>query len=988
MSSTSFLLENDPLWYQKAVIYQVNVRSFFDADNNGIGDFKGITAKLDYLQKLGVNALWLMPFYPSPLRDDGYDIADYLNVNPMYGELDDVKEFIEQAHARGLRVITELIINHTSDQHPWFQAARNAPKGSPERDFYVWSDDPSRYSDARIIFKDFEPSNWTWDETAGQFFWHRFFHHQPDLNFDNPAVHQAVFDTLDYWMDLGVDGFRLDAIPYLYEREGTTGENLPETHAFLKKLRAHLDSKYKNKMLLAEANQWPEDTRPYFGDGDECHMNYNFPIMPRMYMSIMQEDRFPLLDILSQTPAIPGGSQWAMFLRNHDELTLEMVTEEERQFMWRTYSPDPRGRINLGIRRRIFPLMNGDREQVRLLHCMLLSMPGTPVLYYGDEIGMGDNLELSDRFGVRTPMQWSADPNAGFSKADPNQLLLPVISDPRYAKEVVNVELQDQDPNSQLNWMRKILNLRAAHPVFGDGSIDFLEPANQKILAYVRANSNEKVLVVMNLSKTHQKFELDLGAFESLELNDLVTGANFGIAQAGGQSFNLPPHGFLWLQIGAVAKQVPKVRLAAWTDLFESAHGEQALLRALRELLSTADYANDRVQEVSIVDVVVVHREPHLRRILVDAIVAGRERETYVLLLGFNDFNEHAFMQVQTPEVDGGLFDLSLTEEIAEEIYQYAATPGKLPGLKGHMEVVGEVPTTSPIIRVFAKTGVEPQPAWEIGNYLHSRNSQVSFGTTAAINHVSTAGEVRTVAVIEAGDPEAVAFRDVFELDVMLPVSTLLPKVAAALAQLHHELAEFADTPPLNFTTHYQRSVYQGVRSALHRLQLSVKSSDDPVGESYLNLLPRLIKSLDGIKDDRIAAKRIRVHGNLNLDRIYVGQAGIKFLDFTGGSHRHLADRRILVSPLTDVAYLMADLHATMLQSAGVDRIEASNRLQLFVAEYLKAAHNLLPEGLDAAKTLLRGYRLQVHAERALQTFVDDQNVNWTDEVQTLLDLA
>lgn len=988
MSTASFLLENDPLWYQKAVIYQVNVRSFFDADNNGIGDFKGITAKLDYLQKLGVNALWLMPFYPSPLRDDGYDIADYLNVNPMYGNLADVKEFIDQAHARGLRVITELIINHTSDQHPWFQAARTAPKGSPARDFYVWSDDPNKYSDARIIFKDFEASNWTWDETAGQYYWHRFFHHQPDLNFDNPAVHQAVFDTLDYWMDLGVDGFRLDAIPYLYEREGTTGENLPETHDFLKKLRAHLDSKYQNKMLLAEANQWPEDTRPYFGDGDECHMNYNFPIMPRMYMSVMQEDRFPLIDILSQTPDIPAGCQWAMFLRNHDELTLEMVTEEERQFMWRTYSPDPRGRINLGIRRRIFPLMNGDREQVRLLHCMLLSMPGTPVLYYGDEIGMGDNLELSDRFGVRTPMQWNAGLNAGFSAADSDQLLLPVITDPKYSPAAVNVELQENDPHSQLNWMRKILNLRSAHPVFGNGSINFLEPANQKILAYVRENEFERVLVVANLSQSHQSVELDLSAYESAPLTELLTNEDFGSAEPE-QTFTLPPHGFLWLQIGAPLATNSEIRLTQWTDLFDTPRGTQALTAALKNLLSSADYAAAPVSAVRIVDVVEVHQQPYLRWVLAHAEVPGRESETFVLLLGFSDLNEHAFLGVRMPEVEGGLFDLTLTEEIAEEIYQYAITAKTLKGMNGNLHVNGEVPATNPIIRVFAKTGVDLQPAWEIGQYLLARRSQVAFGTAAAINHVSTSGEIRTLAVIEVGENDAVEFQDLLEVDATLPVSNLLPKVAKALAQLHIELsaAEAPDLKPLAFTSHYQRSVYQTVRSSLHRLALELQNNSLPAATEFLAAQSALVKSLDPIKDSRISAQRIRVHGNLGVEKIYVASSGIKFIDFSGGSQRHIADRRIRVSALTDLANLMTNLRAYLAKNTQLTPSDISARLKQFESDYLQAASDVLVEGPESAKILLRGFLLQSHAERALLALNTGDAVAAKHEVESLLEL-
>ena len=444
------MYQPEKLWYKDAIIYEAHVKTFFDSNNDGLGDFQGLRQKLGYLESLGITAIWLLPFYPSPLRDDGYDIADYMTVNPDYGTLEDFKEFLDEAHSRGLKVITELVVNHTSDQHAWFQRARKAPAGSPERNFYVWNDDPNKYTETRIIFQDFEASNWTWDPVAGQYFWHRFFHHQPDLNFENPEVHQALFDVLDFWLGMGVDGLRLDAVPYLYEAEGTNCENLPQTYDYLKKLRSHVDEHYPNRMLLAEANQWPEDSAAYFGKGDLCHMNFHFPLMPRMYMALATEDRFPILDILDQTPEIPEACQWASFLRNHDELTLEMVTDEERDYMRRVYANDPKARINLGIRRRLAPLMTNDRRKIELMNVMLLSLPGTPVLYYGDEIGMGDNYYLGDRDGVRTPMQWNSDRNAGFSRANPQQLLLPVIIDPEYHYEAINVEVQESNVNSLL----------------------------------------------------------------------------------------------------------------------------------------------------------------------------------------------------------------------------------------------------------------------------------------------------------------------------------------------------------------------------------------------------------------------------------------------------------------------------------------------------------------------------------------------------------
>ena len=477
---------DDALWYKDAVIYQLNVKAFFDADDDGIGDFKGVTARLDYIKDLGVNAIWLMPFYPSPLRDDGYDISSYEEIHPNYGSLDDFKLMLDEVHKRGLKVITELVINHTSDQHPWFQAARRAPPGSPERDFYVWSETNQRYQGTRIIFTDTEVSNWTWDPVANAYYWHRFFSHQPDLNFDNPLVLEAVFKTMRFWLDLGVDGFRLDAIPYLVEREGTNNENLPETHAIIKQLRAAIDSQYENRFLLAEANQWPEDVRDYFGDGDECHAAYHFPLMPRMYMAIAQENRFPVVEIMRQTPSIPDSCQWAIFLRNHDELTLEMVTSKERDYMYNTYAADPRARINLGIRRRLAPLMENNLDTIKLMNSLLLSMPGSPIIYYGDEIGMGDNVYLGDRNGVRTPMQWSPDRNAGFSRADPQRLYLPPIMDAVYGYQAVNVESQLRDPSSLLNWMRRMLAVRQSSHAFGRGTLTFLKPGNPKILAYLR----------------------------------------------------------------------------------------------------------------------------------------------------------------------------------------------------------------------------------------------------------------------------------------------------------------------------------------------------------------------------------------------------------------------------------------------------------------------------------------------------------------------
>jgi len=510
-----------PDWYKDAIIYEVYVRGFMDSNGDGNGDLRGLEARLDYLQDLGVDCLWLMPIYASPLKDDGYDIADFRAIHPAIGVVEDFESLTRAAHARGIRIIADLVVNHTSDQHAWFQAARADPD-SPYRDYYVWSDADTKYAGVRIIFHDTEHSNWTWDNVARRYYWHRFFSHQPDLNFDNPAVRREMLDIMKFWLDRGIDGFRVDAVPYLFEREGTSCENLPETHAFLKEMRAFVDEHYPGALLLAEANQWPTDLLPYFADGDEFQMAFNFPLMPRMFMAIRREDRRPIVDIMAQMPAIPPSCQWALFLRNHDELTLEMVTDEERDYMYEEYAKDPRMRINMGIRRRLSPLMEGGRRQVELLYSMLFGLPGTPVLYYGDEIGMGDNLYLGDRNGVRTPMQWSGDRNAGFSRADPSSLYQPVCSDPIYHYQAINVEAQVRSPNSLLNWLRRLIRVRKGNPVFGRGDLAFIPCPNHRVVAYVRTLGDEVVLVVHNLSRFAQPAELDLASFEGMLPIELI----------------------------------------------------------------------------------------------------------------------------------------------------------------------------------------------------------------------------------------------------------------------------------------------------------------------------------------------------------------------------------------------------------------------------------------------------------------------------------
>src|SRR6516164_9285132 len=569
----------DSLWYKDAIIYQLHVKAFFDANDDGIGDFEGLRHKLDYLQDLGVTALWLLPFYPSPLRDDGYDISDYRAINPSYGGMHDFRMFVREAHRRNIRVITELVINHTSDQHPWFQRARRAKSRSNFRDFYVWSDNDQKFPDTRIIFVDTEKSNWEWDPVAQAYYWHRFYSHQPDLNFDNPHVFQAIVNVMRFWLDLGVDGMRLDAVPYLIEREGTNNENLVETHEVLKRLRSELDTRYTDRMLLAEANQWPEDVLQYFGAGDECHMAFHFPLMPRIYMAIATEDRHPIADIMRQTPDIPESCQWAVFLRNHDELTLEMVTDRERDYLWNYYAADRRARLNVGIRRRLAPLMENDRRKIELLNALLISMPGTPVFYYGDEIGMGDNVRLNDRDGLRTPMQWSFDRNGGFSSADPGLLYLPPIMDPVYGFEAVNVEAQSRSPSSLLNWMKRLIAARRSRRAFGRGTLRFLYPSNRKVIAYLRTLDDEIILCVANLSRSPQAVELDLSEFRGRQPVELLGRSVFPTVGELPYLLTLQGHSFFWFDLLPAAQEDSSLQVAppefltlvmprSWSDLF------------------------------------------------------------------------------------------------------------------------------------------------------------------------------------------------------------------------------------------------------------------------------------------------------------------------------------------------------------------------------------------------------------------------------------
>ena len=698
-------------WYQEAVFYELHVRSFSDSDGDGIGDFRGLTAKLDYLLELGVTVLWLLPFYPSPLRDDGYDIADYRHVHPSYGSMRDFRVFLRQAHDRGLRVVTELVLAHTSDQHPWFQRARQARPGTTQRDFYIWSDTPDRFSDARVIFKDFESSNWSHDPVAEAYYWHRFYSHQPSLNYDNPAVREAMFDVVDHWLGLGVDGLRLDAVPYLFAREGTSCENLPETLDFLRQLRTHVDERFEDRMLLAEANQWPEDAVAYMGKGDMCHMAFNFPLMPRMFMAARQEDRFPIIDIMAETPAAPEGCQWALFLRNHDELTLEMVTDEERDYMYTVYAQDPQARVNVGIRRRLAPLLGNDRNLIEMMNGLLFSLPGTPIVYYGDEIGMGDNIYLGDRNAVRTPMQWDSDRNAGFSSANPQRLFLPVIIDPGYHAQAVNVEAQEENPSSLLWWMRRLIHLRHRYRAFGIGTFEHLRQDNRKVLAFVRRHEDELLLVVVNLSRFAQCVELDLSEHQGATPVELF--GNMAFPPIGDLPYfiTLGPHGFYWfsLEFREEREQAPRPTLVIsrpWTDLFDERQVGQ-LERVLPAFISQRRWFSSKtrlIKAASVVDAIAVPPPEHLRGgpvgylLVVNVELDQGNDELYIVPVAFAGGARaeelrrwHADAVIAELEADGHegvLYDAVWDSDFGRALFEIIGRRRTLSGFGGRMSGV------------------------------------------------------------------------------------------------------------------------------------------------------------------------------------------------------------------------------------------------------------------------------------------------------------
>jgi len=996
-------LENDPLWYKDAIIYELHVRAFADSNGDGIGDFRGLASKLDYLQDLGVTALWLLPFCPSPLRDDGYDIADYTDVHPDYGTLQDVKVVLREAHRRGMRVITELVLNHTSDQHQWYQRARTAQRGSRARDFYVWSDTLDRYSEARIIFKDFETSNWSWDPVAKAYFWHRFYAHQPDLNYESPHVRRAMFKVLDFWLDLGVDGLRLDAVPYLYERDGTNCENLAETHQFLKDLRRHVQSKYENRMLLAEANQWPEDAAAYFGDGDECHVAFHFPLMPRLFMATRLEQRFPIVEILQQTPAIPDNAQWAVFLRNHDELTLEMVTDEERDYMYRVYAGDPRMRINLGIRRRLAPLLGNNRRKMELLNGLLFSMPGTPVLYYGDEIGMGDNIYLGDRNGVRTPMQWSADRNAGFSRANPQRLYLPVIIDPEFHYEALNVEAQQNNPSSMLWWMRRIIGLRKRYKAFGRGNVEFLDPENRKILAFLRAYEDETILIVANLSRFTQCAELDLSRFGGRVPVELFGQTRFPKIGELPYFVTLGPHTFYWFLLEpaksdvalVAAPALPEVEVeSAWTDALEpGSRLAERIERALPAYLERRRWFGGKahvVQDSRFSELIPLGSDACIVFVRVD--YSDMEPETYALPLvlvpgrGVEDPGALAVVRVRNGRgpSEGVLCDAASDAGFSRLLLDSMLRRRRFRGLSGEvvaaasrsilreprdMEGLEPSPLRAEqsnsslrygnqlILKLFRRVEAGLNPEFEIGRHLTERAPFPHVAPLAgSIEYRNPKGEKTTLAILQTFVPnEGDAWSYTLEsLDryseriLALPedVEPEAPRTLAMLleapvpesvreivgtywqtaqllgertAQMHVALANSKDDPdfaPEPFTTLYQRSIYQSMRSAaiqslqlLRRRVATVPEAVRPTATELLERQTEVLHRFESLKARRLGGVRIRCHGDYHLGQVLHTGKDFVIIDFEGEPAHSRGERRLKRSPLRDVAGMLRSFH-------------------------------------------------------------------------------
>ncbi len=1002
MLARDIILEDDPLWYKDAVVYELHVKTFFDSNDDGIGDFRGLIRKLDYLKNLGVTAIWLLPFYPSPLKDDGYDISDHYNVHPDYGTLNDFKEFLRQAHRRGMRVITELVLNHTSDQHPWFEKSRRAKPGSEWRDFYVWSETPDKFKQARVIFQDFESSNWTYDPAAKAYFWHRFYHHQPDLNYDNPKVQQAVMEVIDFWFELGVDGMRLDAVPYLYEREGTNCENLPETHEFLKKLRKHVDEKFKNRMLLAEANQWSEDAAAYFGRGDECQMAFNFPVMPRMFLSIQMEDRFPVVDILDPPINIPDACQWALFLRNHDELTLEMVTDEERDYMYRIYATDPRAKINLGIRRRLAPLLGNNRRKTELMNTILFSLPGTPVVYYGDELGMGDNYYLGDRNGVRTPMQWSPDLNAGFSKANPQKLYLPVIIDPEYHFESLNVANQEKNLSSPLWWLKRVIAMRKKFRAFSRGSLQFLSPQNPKVLAFIRRHEDEIMLAVFNLSRFSQVVELDLSTFAGYVPEEVFSQNEFPAVKDVPYLLTLGPYNHYWFQLKkepvhlTEAKERSIFHLSV-RDLKEIMSGtnRERLESEFARYLPTCRWFGGKgrlVRKTSLVEAVPLNgAEAPAMLFLLEVSYREGTPETYNLPVVYLARERSQILEQQYPqgliaylkvgEEEGVLFDGVYCDWFQCLLFEMISKRKKIRGGEGEfiahhsrrfksLLAGKELPLSSAvmkgeqsnnsivygsafILKLFRRLDRGINPDVEVVRALSEKISfsqipefagaieyrgkngpPISIGLMQAfvpnegeawtytldnIGHyyervLAKKDEIKDPAGIKAAGGEALMNELVGSF-----FAEMIGLLGKRTAELHLALASITDEPdfaPEPFTTLYQRSLFQSMRSMtkqnfsllqgnLRRLPEEIR----PEAEAVLGSENEVIERLGRILGRPIPAGKIRVHGDYHLGQVLFTGKDFVIIDFEGEPARPLSERRLKRSPLYDAAGMIRSFH-------------------------------------------------------------------------------
>lgn len=980
------MIQHDPLWFKDAIIYELHIKAFQDSNADGLGDFNGLIERLDYLQELGVTAIWLLPFYPSPQRDGGYDIADYYRINPDYGTIEQFRVLLEEAHKRGLRVITELVINHTSDQHPWFQRARKAPAGSPEREFYVWNDTPNKYEEVRIIFQDFEKSNWTWDETAQAYYWHRFYSHQPDLNFDNPEVQQEIFNILDFWMDMGVDGFRLDAIPYLFERDGTNCENLPETHDFLKRLRAHAEAKNPNVLLLAEANMWPEDSAAYFGDGDECHMNYHFPIMPRMFMAIKMEDRYPIIDIIEQTPDIPENCQWGIFLRNHDELTLEMVTDEERDYMYRAYNKDAHSRINLGIRHRLAPLLDNNRQQIELMNSLLFSLPGTPVLYYGDEIGMGDNVHLGDRDGVRTPMQWNVDRNAGFSNTHPHRLYLPLVNDPEYHYSAVNVEVQQDNPSSLLWWTRRTINIRRRYQAFGRGDIRFLSPENAKVLAFTRSYKDEHLLIIANLSRHAQSVDLELPDFERYRPIEAFGQAKFPLISRGQNRFTIGPFGYYWFvlepeqEAGKVSNGIPELPWPpdAWTDYAQDKKRQPALREAIRHFLRRTPKYN--IDERKLDQVEIVRCEPMKYeggRVLL-LIIRTRYTEGFPelyfmpLAMRKGDYkrqpnapgSDQILCRLTGTEQEGFLFEADESAGFRNYLLHYLlAGKSALPtGFSfQHSPLLEGQPDDQPLpparvvatvsnhrslafgdqyfLKIFRRLEEAINPELEINRYGQASELPVP----GYLSHFEYRDGDKPPFVLAMLQPyvanQGTAWQYFYDSarrfleEMSVDKSSSLPADPAALKEhigdiprlraslLGQAVADFhkglmqqeaPDFQPEPFSLHYQRSLYSAWNSQLRASFQMVKKSDrlsDKDRSALLDSRKALTQQLQRIYDHKISAVKVRIHGDLQLEKVlFTGKAFVLF-NFEGDRTRSFSQLRLRKSPVRDLASLSSSMY-------------------------------------------------------------------------------